>query len=137
MPIGVGVDGEKSEPKTPLDEDVDVSSESEEEDEQDLVRIQDSKNPASYPVGASMDTKLSRNTDWPGHLIAGYSRKRRHSEFSLESSETEYSSEPEISMSINSPLFEMCDCSDSVGWIGEVIIFLSSDSESDLEIFED
>ncbi len=136
VPIGVGVDGEKSKPKTPLDVDVNVLSESEEEDEEDLVRIQDSKNPAHRRIGASMETKLSRNTDWPGHLIAGYSRKRRHPEFSPESSETEYSLEPEISMSINSPFFEMCDCSDSVGLTREVIILLSSDSESDVEILE-
>ncbi len=131
-----------SRPKTSIDEEEEVSSDSqdEEEEDQDLVRLEGQKK-SNYPTSDTLVlSKLSRNTNWPGHLIVGYTHKRKRPEFSFESSETEYSLEPQVSLSIVSLEFEdfcQCDGSDSVDWFGEVIILLSSDSESDVEIIED
>ena len=111
--------------------------ESEDEEEEDLVRFEDILSAASRAADALDVSMHNRNTNWPSHLVASFTRKRKRAEFSPESFETEYSSEPGTHTSIVSP--EVHELSESEGsgrmhFEGELIIVLSSDSDVDSEV---
>jgi hypothetical protein len=74
--------------------DVEESSDSEEKEEQDMIRVEPMKYDPSLGTNTLVVSKLSRNTNWPSHLIARFTHKNKKLEFSSESSEIEYNSEP-------------------------------------------
>ena len=124
---------------------VDVSSDSEEEEqvpEKDLVSFGDVMDAAERAVDAFESSVMSRVSDIRA-------RSRRHfarlveiqfqsgRRMSPESSETEYSSEPQTSITVDGPSVEelcMCACSGPTGPQEPVFIHLSSDSDQDIEI---
>jgi len=137
---------EPSEPKTIVDADINISSNFEDDDEEDLVRFEDVMSVASCTADALEAPQLSHNISmasgnesFPFHLIEGVTHLRLLCELSPKSSETEYNSNRQTSISIVSPQFKdfyQCDGSENVGWHRDMIILLSSNSNSDVEILD-
>ena len=118
------------------------SKEEEQAPEEDLVSLGDIMDAAKRAVDAFQSSVMSRVSD-------PRARNRRHFDrlvqiqfesgrrMSPESSEIEYSSEPQTSITVDGPLvgeFCTCNCSGRTGPQEPVFIHLSSDSEEDIEI---
>jgi hypothetical protein len=123
---------------------MEVSGDSKEDEaaNEDMVSFVDVMDAADRAADALEHSRLSRVSDLvgPNRSLSEADvepRKRRQPMFSPESSETEYSSDSVISISIDGPMFQdTCECVCSVGQGSReiVLILLSSDSDDDVEI---